>query len=161
GCPPVADQIWAVIEVIVEALKTGNLPPKGAIVGVGTKSVCDECEHEKKDKKIEKFFRPHEILADPEKCLLDQGIICCGPATRSGCGAQCLKANMPCRGCYGPAPGVKDQGAKLLSALASVVDADSETKIQKVIDEIPDPLGTFYRFGLADSILRRKVMKDE
>lgn len=156
GCPPVADQIWKVIEVIV----SGKLPPKGSVVGANSKTVCDECEHKKEDKRIKKFVRPHETEADWEKCLLEQGIICSGPATRSGCGALCLKANMPCRGCYGPPPGVIDQGAKLLSAVASVIDADTEEEIEKIIDCIPDPLGTFYRFGLAHSILRRKIIKN-
>ncbi len=157
GCPPVADQIWNVIEVIV----SGKLPEKGSVVGAYAKTACDECDHKKEDKKIKKFVRPHEIDADWEKCLLEQGIICSGPATRSGCGALCLKANMPCRGCYGPPPGVIDQGAKLLSAIASVIDADSEEEIEKIIDEIPDPLGTFYRFGMAHSILKRKIIKDD
>ena len=156
GCPPVADQIWKVLEVII----SGNLPEKGSVVGAYTKTVCDECEHKKEDKKIMKFVRPHETEADWEVCLLEQGIICSGPATRSGCGALCLDVNMPCRGCYGPPPGVIDQGAKLLSAVASVIDADSEEEIDKIIDEIPDPLGTFYRFGLPHSTLRRKIIKD-
>ena len=68
---------------------------------------------------------------------------------------------MPCRGCYGPPPGVKDQGAKLLSAVASVIDADSEEEIERIIDDIPDPIGTFYRFGLPHSTLRRKIIKDD
>jgi F420-non-reducing hydrogenase small subunit len=156
GCPPVAKQIWNVVEVIL----SGNLPEKGSVVGAYKKSVCDECDHRKEEKSIKKFIRPHEIEADWEVCLLEQGIICCGVATRSGCGAQCLKANMPCRGCYGPPPGVVDQGAKLLSAIASVIDADSEEEIQQVIDDIPDPIGTFYRFGLPHSTLRRKIIKD-
>ncbi len=70
---------------------------------------------------------------------------------------------MGCRGCYGPPPGVIDQGAKMLSAIASVFDAGDETmeedvleqKIQEVIDTIPDPAGTFYRFSMAHSILQR------
>ncbi len=158
GCPPAADQIWNTIE----AITSGNLPEIGSVVGANTKTVCDECDHKKSDKKIKKFVRPHEIEADWEVCLLEQGIICSGPATRAGCGgALCLDANMPCRGCYGPPPGVRDQGAKLLSAVASVIDADSEEEIEKIIDDIPDPLGTFYRFGLPHSILKRKIIKPE
>ncbi|MHC4321435.1 MAG: NADH-quinone oxidoreductase subunit B family protein [Planctomycetota bacterium] len=157
GCPPVAEQIWNAVEAII----SGQLPEKGSVVGAFSRTVCHECEHKKEEKKIKKFVRPHEIEADWEICLLEQGIICCGPATRSGCGAQCLKANMPCRGCYGPPPEVKDQGAKLLSAVASVIDADSEEEIEKIIDDIPDPIGTFYRFGLPHSTLRRKIIKDD
>jgi F420-non-reducing hydrogenase small subunit len=78
-----------------------------------------------------------------------------GPATRDGCGALCPIANMPCRGCYGPPPNVTDQGAKMVSALGSVIDAHEPEEIEKILDEIVDPLGTFYRFSLAHSILRR------
>jgi len=100
GCPPQAPQIWAVVETIL----AGNLPPKGSVVGAGEKTVCDECKHEREEKHIIKFYRPHEIIPDSKQCLFDQGIICAGPATRSGCGALCPTVDMPCRGCYGPPP---------------------------------------------------------
>jgi F420-non-reducing hydrogenase small subunit len=154
GCPPQAPQIWAVVEAILG----GKLPPKGSVVGANEKTVCDECQHEREEKHISKFYRPHEIIPDATRCLLDQGIICAGPATRGGCGALCTKVNMPCRGCYGPAPGVIDQGAALLSAVASVVDADTEEEAARIIAEIVDPVGTFYRFGLPASLLHRAKM---
>ena len=151
GCPPVAEQVWNVLEAVIK----GELPPPGAVVGADTKTVCDQCERVKEEKRIKRFFRPHEIIADPEKCFLDQGIICAGPATRAGCGMPCIKGNMPCRGCYGPPDGVLDQGAKLLSAVASIVDSQDEAEIKEIIDEIVDPVGLFYRFSLADSLLQK------
>jgi F420-non-reducing hydrogenase small subunit len=155
GCAPEAEQIWSVVTAVVEALKTGDLPPKGAVLGAGEKTCCDECERVKEEKKVSAFKRPWEIIPDPEKCLLEQGIICMGPATRAGCGTRCVKANMPCRGCYGPPVGVVDQGAKMLSTVASIVDAETPEKIAEIAATVPDPLGTFYRFGLASSLLRR------
>jgi F420-non-reducing hydrogenase small subunit len=152
GCPPQPNQIWAVIEYI---LSGKPLPPKGTVLGAGDKTCCDECTRERKEKKLKRFYRPFEIETDPNACLLDQGIVCMGPATRSGCGALCTKANVPCRGCYGPPPNVTDQGAKMVSALSSVIDAHEPEEIEKILDEIVDPLGTFYRFSLAHSILRR------
>jgi F420-non-reducing hydrogenase small subunit len=152
GCPPVPNQIWGVIEYI---LSGKPLPAKGSILGAGVKTCCDECKRERKEKKLKQFFRPYEIEAKPDECLLDQGIVCMGPATRDGCGALCPIANMPCRGCYGPPPNVKDQGAKMVSALASVIDAQEPEEIEKILDQIADPIGTFYRFSLAHSILRR------
>ena len=37
------------------------------------------------------------------------------------------------------------------------VAAKEEGEIQTILDGIPDPVGTFYRYGLAKSLLRRKV----
>ena len=106
-------------------------------------------------KKITKFIRPFEIVPDPEICLMEQGIVCCGPATRSGCGAKCVSAGVPCRGCYGKPINVRDQGAKMVSAIASVIDSADPEEIDRIIATIPDPVGTFYRFSLPDSMLRR------
>lgn len=152
GCPPVPNQIWSVVEYI---LSGKPLPPTGSILGAGTKTCCDECTRERKEKKLKHFHRPFEIAANPDECLLDQGIVCMGPATRDGCGALCPKANMPCRGCYGPPPNTADQGAKMVSALSSIIDAHEPEEIERILDEIPDPIGTFYRFSLAHSILRK------
>jgi F420-non-reducing hydrogenase small subunit len=151
GCPPVGEQVEKVIGQFLE----GNLPQKGAVLGASDKSLCNECKRTKTDRKITKLVRTYETIPDPEKCLLEQGIVCMGPATRGGCGNICLDANMPCRGCYGPLPNVTDQGAKMLSALSSIFDAESEEEIAKLADSIVDPIGTFYRFGLARSPMRR------
>jgi F420-non-reducing hydrogenase small subunit len=154
GCPPQPHQIWKVIQAIV----AGNLPEPPAVVGAGEKTCCDECRRIKNVKKVKRFYRPFEIIPDPEICLLEQGLLCMGPATRSGCGegkALCVDANMPCRGCYGPPPGVIDQGAKMLSAIASVIDSNDPEEIARIIDTIHDPAGTFYRFSLSKSLLRR------
>lgn len=161
GCPPQTFQIAAAVEAVIDILKNGKpLPPKGTFLGAGDKTCCDECTRVKSEKKIKKFYRPQEIITDPEQCLLEQGIVCMGPATRSGCEALCMKANVGCRGCYGPPPGVLDQGAKMVSALSSVIDAQNPEEAKKVIETIADPLGTFYRFSMAASILRRVQKKN-
>jgi F420-non-reducing hydrogenase small subunit len=156
GCPPEGPQIWAVLETVIGIVQNGgDLPPKGTVLGAGDKSCCDECSRTKEGTKISGFKKPWEIAWDPDKCLLEQGVICMGPATRDGCGGRCTAVGMPCRGCYGPPPGVIDQGAKMLSTLASIIDGDSPEQIAEIAATVPDPLGTFYRFGLAKSMLRR------
>ncbi len=155
GCPPTGERTWEVLEAVL-----GNkLPEKGSVVGAGQKTVCDECPRTKNEKKIKAFVRPHLVIPDPDVCLLEQGIFCAGFATRDGCGAQCIQVNMPCRGCYGPPPKVIDQGAKMVSALGSIIDAEEPEEINRILDQIPNPIGYFYRFGLPYSILRRRVIK--
>ncbi|MBN1434560.1 hypothetical protein JW921_07360 [Candidatus Fermentibacterales bacterium] len=157
GCPPVADQTWALFQAVLE----GKLPERGSVVGAGEKIVCEDCPLEKQDKKISGFHRPFEIIPEPGKCLLEQGIFCAGIATRTGCGAQCPSVGMPCRGCYGPPPNVVDQGAKIVSALGSIIDAREPEDVKRIIEQIPYPIGMFYRFGLAHSILRRRTINEQ
>lgn len=156
GCPPVKEQVDAVLQAVME----GNLPAVGSVVGASLKTLCDECPRVKEEKKITAFRRPYEFVPDPERCLLEQGLLCAGPATRGGCGGPCLSANMPCRGCYGPPPGVVDQGAKLLSAVASIVDSEDPEEIERIMAGIPDTIAPFYMFGLAASLLRRRRLTE-
>ncbi len=151
GCPPTTNIIADAVTAILE----GNLPEKGTVLAP-QKALCDTCprrETKDPDARITKIYRPHEIQADPDKCFLEQGILCCGPATRSGCGEQCLNGNMPCTGCFGPAPGVKDQGAKLLSAVAALFEADSEEEALALARQVVDPAGTFNRYSVSASPL--------
>jgi len=59
----------------------------------------------------------------------------------------------------GPSDQVRDQGAKFLSAFASLLDAKDEKDVERLVDSIVDPAGTFYRFSLPSSILQRKKME--
>ncbi|MBN1964618.1 MAG: oxidoreductase [Anaerolineae bacterium] len=151
GCPPEAHWIAAAVEAILK----GELPPPGSVIGADS-AVCDECSRKREEKKIKRFYRPQEVeVIDPEICLLEQGLFCAGLATRAGCGALCPSVNMGCRGCYGPVEGVVDGGARLISAIASVLDAETPEAIDAILDTLPDPAGYFYRFGLAHSLLHR------
>ena len=123
GCPPQSIQIINAVSAVIDILANGKpLPLKGTFLGAGDKTCCDECPRERKEKKIKKFYRPQEIIPDPNECLLDQG-------------------------------------AKMVSALSSVVDATNPEEAKKILETIADPLGTFYRFSMASSILRRVQTK--
>ncbi len=162
GCPPPPDLVMNAVNAIL----TGKLPEKGAVLAPNI-ALCDTCPL--KDSKPEKISikqikRPWEIKIDPEKCFLVQGLFCYGPATRTGCGETCIKANMPCRGCFGPVDGITDQGAKALAMFVSMLGLEDEEKmsddeVHKLIDNFPDPAGTFYRFSLPSSLLRRRQME--
>jgi F420-non-reducing hydrogenase small subunit len=155
GCPPESHQIAAVIDLVIQVLEgKAQLPPTGSVIGAGNSTVCDECKRVRNVKKITKFERIQNVMIDPEICILEQGVLCSGPATRSGCDARCPSAGSPCIGCYGPAEGALDYGARLMSAVASVVDSNDPEEIEKIFEGIPDPAGQFYRFNLAGSLLR-------
>ncbi len=155
GCPPESHQIAAVIDLVIDVLQgKAALPPKGTVIGAGGSTVCDDCPRKRDVKTIREFKRIQDVMLDPEICILEQGVICSGPATRNGCGALCPQAGSPCIGCYGPAEGVLDYGARLLTAVASVIDSNDPDEIERIIDGIPDPAGMFYRFNLGGSLLR-------
>jgi F420-non-reducing hydrogenase small subunit len=156
GCPPESHQIAAVIDLVIQVLhRQASLPPKGAVIGAGGSTVCDDCPRQRNVKTIKQFKRIQLVESlDPDLCLLEQGIPCNGPATRNGCGALCPQAGAQCIGCYGPAEGVLDYGARLVSAFASVIDSNDPEEINRILDGIPDPAGQFYRFNLAGSVLR-------
>jgi F420-non-reducing hydrogenase small subunit len=155
GCPPESPRIAEAILAVIAALDgAAPLPPTGSVLGAGTSTCCEECARERNVKHIKLFTRITDLATvDPSLCLLEQGIPCSGPATRSGCGALCPAVGAPCIGCYGPADGVIDYGARLMAAWASVVAADTPEEIDAVLDGIPDPVGQLYRFGLASSLL--------
>jgi F420-non-reducing hydrogenase small subunit len=159
GCPPPV----SLIANAIDAIAKNELPPKGSVLAP-LKAVCDECPRTRENKKITKLYRVYEKAPDPDKCLLEQGILCMGPATRSGCGAQCLNVDMPCTGCGGPGPNMPELGAGMISALASILgyeEADlSPQAVEKLMSQIVDPVGTFYMYSLPASILKRKVMKE-
>jgi F420-non-reducing hydrogenase small subunit len=155
GCPPTPKLTQAAIH----ALLSGKLPPKGTVLAPDV-ALCEQCPRKATkpaDLALTEFHRPHRVRLDPQKCLLAQGVACLGPATRAGCEAVCINGNMPCTGCFGPTSRVRDQGAKALSALASTLAAKEEPAVARSLEGIPDPLGTFYRYGLPKSLLRRRI----
>lgn len=157
GCPPKDTLVWNA----VEAIASGKLPPKGSVLAPNL-TVCHDCPREKHDERtIKEFRRIYEFQPDETKCLLEQGIICMGPATRSGCDASCISVNMPCRGCMGPTDQVFDQGAKMISVLGGLIDSDDPEEVKKIVSTIVDPVGTLYFFGVSKSLIKQSGVKKE
>lgn len=164
GCPPTQETITKLLDALVNFVYNGvALPPKGTIIGVENKTLCEECPRHKENRRIDKIREPHEVDIDPELCLMDQGILCLGAATVAGCGAKCTSVGQPCRGCYGPSKIVQEQGASIFTAVASlfpVLEDDpmcDESKIIDIMSSVKDPLGYFYAFSMAKALIKAKV----
>jgi F420-non-reducing hydrogenase small subunit len=155
GCAPTPELVGQALKAILE----GKLPPKGAVLAPDT-PLCDTCprrDSKPADLSLTEIRRIHQVEVDPERCFLEAGVLCLGMGTRSGCGERCLNANMPCNGCFGPTSKTKDQGAKLLSAVASLFAGTDEAEAERLAAAVADPAGTFYRYGLPASLLRRRM----
>ncbi|MEE8636730.1 MAG: oxidoreductase [Dehalococcoidia bacterium] len=153
GCPPPPYSVMYAVNAVLE----DKLPPKGSTLAPH-RALCDSCKRNKSKPdrlSIKEIRRIHEVEADPDTCFLAQGIICLGPATRDGCGEACMNINLPCRGCFGPVEGVEDSGAKFISAMASILDAESDEEVAAVVDQFIDPAGYLYRFSVPASILQK------
>lgn len=152
GCPPSPP----VIAAAVERLLSGDLPPRGAVLAPSA-ALCDACpRRDSRPDRIEvRALGRLATAALDDRCFLAQGLVCMGPATRQGCQPGCVEAGMPCRGCFGPLDGVRDGGAAMLSAFASLL-AGGEDEVRALAAAVPDPVGTFWRYGLAAGLVPRR-----
>jgi F420-non-reducing hydrogenase small subunit len=138
---------------------------KGEPIELPNTNLCEVCPREKPPEgmAMDKIVRQFELgEPEPEMCLVPQGLICMGPSTISLCGAECPTIAIQCRGCYGPTTKVMDQGAKMISAIASDfgVERDKIVDPEEVADQIDDIVGTFYQFTLASALVPMKVQKE-
>lgn len=158
GCAPPP----ALIAAAVNAILTNALPPRGSILSPN-RNMCETCPLEQKDEKIKitEFKRLDTFIPEPNRCLLEQGVLCMGPVTRAGCGELCMRVGIPCRGCFGPTDPVEDIGLKFISALGSVIEANNEEEIKKIIDTIPNFSHVLYMFNLPSSVLQRKIVEEK
>ena len=157
GCPPSPPLIAAA----VERLLSGDLPPRGAVLAPNA-TLCETCPRAaSRPERIEvsSLRRLATSAIDPEACFLAQGLVCLGPATRQGCQPGCVEAGMPCRGCFGPLDGVRDGGAAMLSAFASLL-AGGEDDLRALAEALPDPAGTFWRYSFAAGLVPRRPRRD-
>jgi F420-non-reducing hydrogenase small subunit len=157
GCPPSP----AVVAEAFHILLGAALPEPGAVLAPD-RAMCDECprrDSHPQDLQVQRFLRVQEVVVDPAICIMAQGVPCLGPATRAGCGARCIKGNMPCTGCFGPTRSMREYGGKALCSIAYITAADDAPSIDRALDGIVDPVGTFYRYSLPASFLERKRLE--
>ena len=157
GCPPHPDHVGNA----VAALISGQLPPKGSWITNG-KAVCDVCDRNPATKEgvhgrtlVTEVKRVVDGVPDEGVCLLQQGYICFGPITQGDCNGSCLNVNIPCRGCGGPLPGIKDYGAQALSSIGSILKNDDVTA--ELMEKYPNLAKFFYRYGLPSGTLAKRM----
>jgi len=133
--------------LLVEALKAAmeNRP-----FILTEKAVCEDCPLKREKKAIFSIKRPLQPPEAGDRCFLEQGFLCLGPATRTGCAGndgtpRCITGGYPCRGCFGPLRFGGNQMVDMMSAL-STIGLD--------VKQIPDRLATFNRFTGAKGRLR-------
>jgi F420-non-reducing hydrogenase small subunit len=167
--PPLTDRVYAVNEVIKVDVSIPGCPPvpemiaeaiasllAGKPFSIPERSVCDDCPVKREKKAVTSVKRPLENAKfttgryDDMRCLMEQGFLCLGPATKSGCGGtekipRCIKAYMPCRGCFGPIRAGANPMVDMMGALASV-GLDPRA--------IEDRMATFNRYIGAQGRLR-------
>ncbi len=140
GCPTTPDTVAAALTALLE-----NKP-----FTMSSKSVCDECPTKREKKAVATLKRrleaPEFVPGKPleeMRCLMEQGFLCLGPATRGGCGGsegvpRCIRAYMPCEGCFGPVSEKANPMVDMMGALSSI-GLDPK--------QIPDRPATFNRFA--------------
>jgi serine/threonine protein kinase len=165
--PSLQEHVRPVSEVVkVDAIIPGCPSPHGLIVNVlnnainGTEfdipmhNLCHECGRTHREKLsgkrefIADDIRPVMELEniDPDLCFLEQGVLCMGLTTMEGCGGRCIRSNIPCKGCMGPAPHVRETGAKWVNAIGSMMPGGS-------IRYRHDLVGLAYRYTLPLSMM--------
>lgn len=148
GCPPTAD----ILRSFMELASSGRLPTRE-----GT-TVCSECRVTSPPIPKPGPRRVTGAAPVPGKCILEQGFVCMGPVTRSGCKGECGTADgIPCMGCRGPSDAAllspaHDPGTETLRRLARATGAREDA----VAESIKDPAHTFFKFCMAEPVLRRR-----
>lgn len=126
GCPMNPEIILEALTCLLEG-KPFELPER---------SVCDDCptiREEKSDVGLKRPLQDAEFIPgeyDKMRCFNEQGILCLGPVTKSGCGKvyngkgqevpRCVKGFMPCRGCFGPIREGANPMVDMITAVSSI-----------------------------------------
>jgi len=151
--PPLLDRVYALDEIVTVDVYIPGCPTNPNIIvqaltsllegkpfELAERSVCDECPVKREKKasggEIKRTLDGMEFHQDQPwentRCFMEQGYLCLGPVTRSGCGnkepnngdevtvPRCIKGYMPCRGCFGPIRKGANPLVDMMSAISSI-----------------------------------------
>ena len=174
--PPLLDSVKAVDEVVDVDLIIPGCPPNPAMIvealtcllegkpfELPERSVCDDCPVKREKKasggELKRPLEPVEVsVGEPwenTRCYMEQGFLCLGPVTRSGCAMaveeggekvpRCVRGHMTCRGCFGP---IRKGANPLVDMMGAVSSIGLDAK------QIPDRRATLNRYIGAQKRLR-------
>jgi len=123
GCPPPHNLLLQAIEGIINRGK----------FEFSSHTLCFECKRKRREiLSSKREFIANDIMPlmeiehiKPDVCFLEQGVLCMGLITRAGCDARCIRNNIPCHGCMGPVPQVRETGVNWINTLASLLPGGS------------------------------------
>ena len=142
--PPLTDRVYALDEIVKVDVYIPGCPTSPELIAnaltsllegkpfeIPERSVCDDCPVKREKKAITSIKRPLESIIPPgqkledSRCFMELGYLCLGPVTKSGCGGsektpRCIKAVMPCRGCFGPIRTGANPMVDMMGALSSI-----------------------------------------
>lgn len=174
--PELLDRVYALDEVVDVDLKLPGCPTtpqmfvaavlhllKGSPFEVSEKSVCDTCPVIREEKAganitIKRPLESIEGVGEPletVRCLMEQGFLCQGPATRAGCAGddgapRCIRAYMPCRGCFGP---LSDRANPMVDMMGAISSIGLNPR------DIPDRAAQFNRFAGSGRLRPRRTRR--
>ena len=155
GCPPESPQIAAVVDLMVQVVQgKAELPPRvpSSVPGTPPSAMSASVSVMSNTSHSSRVFKPCRRSIHRLVCWNKDW---CAMVRRPAAVAMHVVRRRACLyGCYGAAPDALDQGARLMTAIASVIDDTDPVAIDRVLDGIPDPAGTFYRLVSAHSLLR-------
>jgi len=124
--------------------------------GRGEPLVCDECPRPRRGVPLRRLSR--RLRTHSQACLLEDGVLCCGPATPAGCRALCPALGAPCIGCRIAALEASGFEAAVLGILADRFGRSTSSLLDRCAEAgLPDPVGRLREYQQARLPLRRMV----
>ncbi len=123
-------------------------------------TVCSQCPRKMvriDDVRLRVNFNPADL--DPNICLLSQGVLCLGPVTMGGCGANCPKSGLPCAGCAGPTLElILVRGTRPVDKLSQVLASMSGKSVEEVRDIVVKSINAYllHTFTSSSVIMLKK-----
>lgn len=137
GCPPTSELFMALL------FDSGQFQ--------GARTVCLECRRPKTRHRPQRLVEFQSASTMPGVCLINQGYLCIGSATRGGCRAPCPRAGHPCVGCRGPSDGFIERTSDAwIDAICRVFERMTDIPPEDIARSIRSPQFALFLFQFAD-----------